>query len=555
MMNQDSKSRLAKISIILFGLGLSLILNSCGQSFQALDDQKAPFVNQNNIRSDLVPTVPTQEPLPPPTMGTSQAPQFLQLPDHTYRQEKAVRILNASTDTDFKTKEMLVKIEIAGVSSDKVVSIELKGVLQDSGFFHLKENSSSPRVKGLARCIELCEAVVIDLYFRKSNGKIEHHQLMSRVKSNSSNSDTNDDTKISPPNMNNENQADSEHKDQQNTENLIEDYDTEEKPGMYVQIPVDENFFDDLVTVNVPTNTTKAEEPTNLNPSPQPNNNNDSNNTNNTSGTGSSNPSSSNPSPVTPTTPATPQPREEQDQVLYKNSRTYSQVCNELFPCPLPPPYTGLARNYYSALYYDNTENKIVVQRQKDAPSSRYSVHALGAIANSTALAPSGIGFIFSQHYRTTNGPYYGSGYLIKYLEEAFQRVARQYPGTKFTVTQLSKQRGGPYRPHASHQNGLDADVPILKSTNGTLLSQNWHLMKTLYDLGGLHRVGTDRANRHLLCVFAKSINEYEKYKELFRIIQHWDGHQTHYHIRLKCTPHNPSCRPDLSVPSTNPDC
>ena len=53
----------------------------------------------------------------------------------------------------------------------------------------------------------------------------------------------------------------------------------------------------------------------------------------------------------------------------------------------------------------------------------------------------------------------YGTAELVGMLERAASHVARVLPGSKLTVGDLSRRRGGWIRPHRSHRSGRDVDI------------------------------------------------------------------------------------------------
>lgn len=59
----------------------------------------------------------------------------------------------------------------------------------------------------------------------------------------------------------------------------------------------------------------------------------------------------------------------------------------------------------------------------------------------------------------------WGTGALVNMIERAADLVAREHPGSILWVGDLSKERGGPFAPHASHQSGRDVDLAFYLST------------------------------------------------------------------------------------------
>jgi penicillin-insensitive murein endopeptidase len=61
-------------------------------------------------------------------------------------------------------------------------------------------------------------------------------------------------------------------------------------------------------------------------------------------------------------------------------------------------------------------------------------------------------------------GAVFGTRALVGMLERAAARVARRYPGSVLWAGDLSLAGGGPFAPHASHQNGRDVDLAFYVS-------------------------------------------------------------------------------------------
>jgi penicillin-insensitive murein endopeptidase len=80
-----------------------------------------------------------------------------------------------------------------------------------------------------------------------------------------------------------------------------------------------------------------------------------------------------------------------------------------------------------------------------------------------------------SEHIRLKNplaAQHYGTDELVGLLEHAAREVARQFPGSRLTIGDMSRHRGGPFRPHRSHRSGRDVDVGfyITSASTGELV-------------------------------------------------------------------------------------
>ncbi|AKF05884.1 penicillin-insensitive murein endopeptidase [Sandaracinus amylolyticus] len=79
-----------------------------------------------------------------------------------------------------------------------------------------------------------------------------------------------------------------------------------------------------------------------------------------------------------------------------------------------------------------------------------------------------------SEHVRLKhpNGDqHHGTDELVTLLERSAATVAQQFPGSRLTVGDLSRRRGGRFRPHRSHRSGRDVDVGFyVVDTSGQLV-------------------------------------------------------------------------------------
>ncbi len=160
----------------------------------------------------------------------------------------------------------------------------------------------------------------------------------------------------------------------------------------------------------------------------------------------------------------------------------------------------------------------------------------------------------------------YATRRTIRLLRDAVADVKARWPDAPaLVVGDLSYKRGGRMRPHASHQSGRDADVSyyykgdvqlpgLIPMTYETLDAvKTWHLFKTLIDTDKVEYIFVDRPLQRELYEYARSIG-YTK-EQLAPIIQYprpnsdregiiryVHGHDSHFHIRFTCGPHDRHC-------------
>ncbi|MFZ3229537.1 MAG: penicillin-insensitive murein endopeptidase [Pseudobdellovibrio sp.] len=144
-------------------------------------------------------------------------------------------------------------------------------------------------------------------------------------------------------------------------------------------------------------------------------------------------------------------------------------------------------------------------------------------------------------------------------------------------ITKLSKKSGKNIRVHASHQIGIDADLGY-PTANGTTkfpvvvnmasgqydaasfsIAKTYALFKFAFTQSDIKvdRIFADKKIKKVLCDYAKAKGELsgkdkEVVQELFKTIEHIDGHGDHFHLRLKCSDADPACRDKRYLPNTS---
>lgn len=85
-----------------------------------------------------------------------------------------------------------------------------------------------------------------------------------------------------------------------------------------------------------------------------------------------------------------------------------------------------------------------------------------GRLRHSVSLRP-------APHLRIKNEQTsHGTEELVRLIDWAATRVTRRHPGAQLLVGDLSRERGGRFRPHRSHRSGRDADIGFyLTDTEG----------------------------------------------------------------------------------------
>ncbi|HWO11993.1 MAG TPA: penicillin-insensitive murein endopeptidase, partial [Polyangiaceae bacterium] len=137
-------------------------------------------------------------------------------------------------------------------------------------------------------------------------------------------------------------------------------------------------------------------------------------------------------------------------------------------------------------------------------------------------------------------------------LSLAVDSVVREFPNAPaLSLGDMSKQRGGYFRPHRSHQSGRDVDVGYYylegpawyKTADATTLDRKltWSLVKALLTQGSVEYLFMDNSVQTLLEEYALSVEPDRAWvSELFHppaktesVVRHVAGHKTHMHVRF----------------------
>ncbi|MGE3263436.1 MAG: penicillin-insensitive murein endopeptidase [Bacteriovoracia bacterium] len=199
-----------------------------------------------------------------------------------------------------------------------------------------------------------------------------------------------------------------------------------------------------------------------------------------------------------------------------------------------------------------------------------------GKILHDSHLAWSGTGFTKILRPRNRR---YGSKDLLYVITESAKSLKRLRPSRdRIQVGDMSKKGGGTADGHASHQNGLDADIAFLRlnqteqdpnSTDGYSesfvkdgrvtanfdVSRNWELAKLFVNSGRVQRVFVNDVIKQEFCRYARLTGETESAREVLFRLRSYEGHMDHFHIRLTCPLKSPNCSPQEEPPEANDGC
>ncbi|HET9929856.1 MAG TPA: penicillin-insensitive murein endopeptidase [Polyangiaceae bacterium] len=146
----------------------------------------------------------------------------------------------------------------------------------------------------------------------------------------------------------------------------------------------------------------------------------------------------------------------------------------------------------------------------------------------------------------------YGTVETVKYLSDAVRKVHAAFADTPaLSLGHISAQRGGPLRPHVSHQAGRDVDISFYyvggarwytRGTESNLdLPRTWALVRALVTETDVDMILIDHSIQQWLWRYAREHGEDAAWVDsLFQgkgagrpIVRHAPGHATHLHIRF----------------------
>ena len=155
-------------------------------------------------------------------------------------------------------------------------------------------------------------------------------------------------------------------------------------------------------------------------------------------------------------------------------------------------------------------------------------------------------------HVMASSDRAWGTAATVRSIREAVAELRRVRPGVlDVSIGDLSKPRGGAFRPHLSHQLGVDVDIGYFyrdgepwytRAAAQNLDSElTWALVKSLLAQGSVEYMFMDRSLQALIRDQAVASGEdpawvaslFESDDHPDAIIQHAAGHLSHFHVRF----------------------
>ena len=157
----------------------------------------------------------------------------------------------------------------------------------------------------------------------------------------------------------------------------------------------------------------------------------------------------------------------------------------------------------------------------------------------------------------------WGTSHAVEQLQRALIAFRAETGfDREILVCDMSQQRGGRFRPHASHRSGRDVDIRLpLKAgvkpgTVPDLISvvdwaMTWQMVKALLASGEVKYIFLSRSRQRPLYEAAlkagetaDSLRELMQYPQSARgaTLRHSNGHVKHIHVRWKCSANEADC-------------
>lgn len=199
------------------------------------------------------------------------------------------------------------------------------------------------------------------------------------------------------------------------------------------------------------------------------------------------------------------------------------------------------------------------VKTPTSGPTQSIGFYSAGCVQGAKALPFDGPGY---EVIRISRNRYWGQPVTLEFIERLGRKMqaAGQAP---VLIGDIGQPRGGPLPSgHASHQDGLDADIwferqpgprappaerehPRLRSLVRDDLSvddevfnaQHVQLLKAAAEMPNLDRLFVNRWIKARLCHTVTGDRRW------LRKVVPWYGHDEHFHVRLFCPPGNPQCQ------------
>lgn len=190
---------------------------------------------------------------------------------------------------------------------------------------------------------------------------------------------------------------------------------------------------------------------------------------------------------------------------------------------------------------------------ERTGPSRSTGQVTAGGLENGCRMAPSGPGFV------AVNRNSWGTDETISLLQLAARQQAQEFPGSPpLVIGAISKQDGGNYPPHKSHQSGRDVDIgyphtgrvqprQFMATDAGNIDTERlWSVLESWLSTGRLSFVFMDYDLQAVLYQDLQAVGYSEAQLDpIFQypagpavargLVRHAAGHADHFHVRFRC--------------------
>lgn len=195
-----------------------------------------------------------------------------------------------------------------------------------------------------------------------------------------------------------------------------------------------------------------------------------------------------------------------------------------------------------------------------------YGSTGLGCLSGAEALTEQGNDLQLQRWGKNRN---YAHPLMLQYLNDLSART-RELGLPPLLIGDLGLQYGGPFGPasnHASHNTGIDVDLPFDFARPRKSTAELYH-PKDVYIVKGrqlksaftpdialyIRTAASDpRVDRIFVAPRIKErmceLYENQPGDGFLRKLRPWFGHQAHMHVRLKCPADSPDCTPQAPIP------
>jgi penicillin-insensitive murein DD-endopeptidase len=201
------------------------------------------------------------------------------------------------------------------------------------------------------------------------------------------------------------------------------------------------------------------------------------------------------------------------------------------------------------------------IDRQPGLFEQAVGFYSNGSLINASQLLSEGPGFLKIIRFRDRA---WSSGDLAVVIRSSAEDLLYTFPGSeRVQIGDMSAKAGGAIGQHASHQNGLDADIAYLRMdqreqdpdfngfdeyfvqdgrlTSNFDLERNWFFLQSLVGTGRVGRIFVDIEIKKTFCDrFGNSPGTPNA--ETLRRLRPWPNHANHLHLRITCPKLSPRC-------------